>query len=286
MHLASQPLDASLDPRAVPSPQHGRLADHKDGFFQKFEFSAAWLPRTGDANLGITEIRTFLTVAVPLPSHDFPLLISPGFDAISLDGPSAPDLPPQVYGSYLELMWLPKLSDRWLGILAASPGVYGDYQHETSDQLRVKAKGLVRYDWIPDRLQLLVGVLYLDRYDLNWLPAGGVIWTPNDDTRYELLFPQPKLSHCLARAAQHEDWMYLAGEFGGDQYAISYPDGTTDNMILRDWRVYLGIERKRPGGAGERLEIGYVFSRSTQFQTTPDDYNSGSTLMLRAGVDF
>jgi len=286
MHLASKPLDESLEPRDDLTLKVDRLAEHKDGFFQKFEFSAAWLPRTSNGNLGMTETRAFLTVATPLPSRDYPLLISPGYDAVLLDGPPTPDLPPQVHGAYLELMWLPKLSARWLGIISASPGFFGDDSTSANEALRVKARGLVRYDWVPDRLQLLAGVLYLDRYDLNWLPAGGVIWTPNENARYELLFPRPKLSHCVARADRHEDWIYFAGEFGGDQYAIEYPNGAPDTMILRDWRLYLGIERKRPGGAGERLEIGYVFSRSIQFQSTPDDYHSGATLMLRAALDF
>ncbi len=285
MHLAGKPLDEPFDSRDT-TLRGIQLTSHKNGFFQKFEFSAAWLPRTSEANLGLTELRTFVTVAVPLPTRDYPLLISPGLNITTLAGPLKPDLPPQLYGTYLELMWLPKLSERWLGILSVTPGVYSDFDDTTDDALRVKARALARYDWIPGRLQLMFGVLYLDRYDVNWLPAGGIIWTPNDAARYELVFPRPKLAHCLSRTREHEDWLYFAGEFGGDQYEMSYPNGTADTMILRDWRLYLGIERKRDGGAGARLEIGYVFSRSIQFQSTPVDYNTGDTIILRAVFDY
>ena len=36
-------------------------------------------------------------------------------------------------------------------------------------------------------LQLAAGVLYINRLHAKIMPAGGVIWRPNEDTRYELL---------------------------------------------------------------------------------------------------
>ena len=50
--------------------------------------------------------------------------------------------------------------------------------------------------------------------------------------------------------------------------------------------IFLGLERKREGGAGHRLELAYVFSRVVVFQSPTPNYNSGDTIMLRAGIEF
>ena len=67
------------------------------------------------------------------------------------------------------------------------------------------------FQWMLLMLPLLVamggvlfGVLYLNRNDVAWLPAGGVIWMPSDSRRYELLFPKPKLDHRIMVGADFE----------------------------------------------------------------------------------
>ena len=42
--------------------------------------------------------------------------------------------------------------------------------------------------------------LYTNRIETKFLPAGGVIWNPDEDTHLLLVFPQPKLSRRLATA--------------------------------------------------------------------------------------
>ncbi len=284
--LGSSPESEPLDPSSDGALETGRLSSHKSGFFQKLSIRGAWMNRTSEDNLGLSEFNSFLTVAVPLPNRDFPMLITSGFDASVFNGPATADVPPQVYDIYLDFMWLPKLNDRLLGILAISPGVYSDFQDVQSDAWRTKAKALVRYDWIPERLQVMAGVLFLDRADVNWLPAGGLIWDPNDNVHYEMVFPRPRFSHRIMSTGMHEDWVYLGGEFGGDTWAVRHASGDPDLMTLRDWRIYLGLQRKRPGGAGHHLEVGYVFSRQIQFESGIPDYHSGDTIMLRAGIEY
>ncbi len=230
--------------------------------------------------------RLFLTVALPLPSRDFPLLITPGFDVRSLDGPDSPALPAQLYDAYVDFMWLPKLSQRWLGIISIAPGVYSDFDAMQNDAFRFKAKTLARFDWIPNQLQIMFGMLYLNRSDVNWLPAGGVIWNPNDDVSLECVFPRPKFAYRFTASELYEDWVYLAGEFGGDTWSIRRGPNVFDMVTYVDWRIYWGMERRRPGGAAYRLEIGYVFSRDVQFDSSTPDYPVADTIMLRGGVDF
>jgi hypothetical protein len=284
--MGSAPASEPLDPSDELTMETGRIASQKDGFFQKLSLTGTWLDRGGWEDFGMVEARSFLTVAVPLPSREFPLLITSGFDATSLNGPSAPNLPPMVYDAYLDFMWLPKLSDRFLGILAVTPGVYSDFDGLQDGAYRTKAKALVRYDWVPGRVQLLVGVLYLNRFTFNWLPAGGIVWDPNDDVHLEIVFPRPKLAYRYTASALHEDWAYVAGEFGGDTYSIRRDSELWDMIEIVDWRVYAGIERQKPGGGAIRCEVGYVFGRRIEFESLTPDYQPANTIMVRAGFDF
>lgn len=284
--LGSSPESEPLDPGDELTLATGRLAAHRDGFFQKLSLTGAWLSGGGQDGFGIVEARSFVTVAVPLPTRDFPLLITPGFDVTSLAGPACPDLPPLLYDAYLDCMWLPKLAERWLGILSVAPGIYSDFDALPDEALRIKGKGLVRYDWVPGRVQVLAGVLYLHRFSVNLLPAGGIVWDPADDWHLELLFPRPKIAYRWTASALHEDWAYLAGEFGGDTYAIRRGPDNGDMLELLDWRIFAGLERKTPGGGSLRLEGGYVFGRDIQFASGRGDRRLADTVLIRAGFDF
>ncbi|MFO7902605.1 MAG: hypothetical protein ACQESR_07315 [Planctomycetota bacterium] len=278
----SEPL-LSSDELAMET---GRVSSHKSGFFQKLAINSNWIHRGGGNNWGLIENELFLTVALPLPSRDFPLMITSGFDTVLLNGPSTPDLPPRLYDGYVDFMWLPKLSERWLGILSVAPGVYSDFDSVQDDAFRVKAKALARVDLVPERVQVLFGILYLDRDDVNWLPAGGVIWDPNDDIHLELVFPQPQFAYRLTSSGLFEDWCYLAGEFGGDTWSIRRGVDEFDMVTYVDWRLFLGLERRRPGGAAQRVEVGYVFGREIKFDSPSPDALADDTFMVRAGVDF
>ena len=89
----SSPESEPLFPGDELTMETGRLASHRSGFFQKLSITGAWFNRNGVEDMGMVEARSFLTVALPLPSRDFPLLVTTGFDATPLDGPASPNLP-------------------------------------------------------------------------------------------------------------------------------------------------------------------------------------------------
>lgn len=263
------------------------ITDHKDGFFQKVKLTGTWIDRNDKFDdFGLTEVDLFASFAVPLPTREWPLLISPTFKVRSLNGPSHVDLPPTIYETFLDFLWLPRLSARWTAILGVAPGVYSDFEADDDDAFRITGTGLMRYDWTPGRTQLIFGVLYLNRDDVQLLPAGGIIWTPDADRRYEILFPKPKLAHRIAIGSHFEDWIYLGGEFGGNSYLIQRVSGATETITLRDFRTYLGLERKLGGGAGYHLEIGYVMGRTIEFQSMTPDVKADPTAMIRGGVSY
>jgi hypothetical protein len=262
------------------------ITDHKSGFFQKVGVSWGFIDRPQSDEYGLNEFDSFVTVAIPAPTREWPMLISPSFNLRLIDGPVTPDLPAQVYEGFVDFLWVPRLSPRWLGILGVAPSFYGDFDVSASDAFRWTGKGLARFDWIPDRLQILFGVLYLNRDDVRLLPAGGIIWMPNDAKKYELLFPRPKLAHRITVGPHYEDWVYLAGEFGGNTYAIERVPDVTEYITLRDIRVFIGIERKLNGGAGYRIEAGYVFGRRIEFASGPADLEASDTAMVRGGFTY
>ena len=268
-----------------------RLSSHRNGFFQKLSLTANWLPEGNDPHdFGFTEIDAFASFALPFPIAAWPLVITPGYNTHLLAGPQssgAPptDLPARLHDAYIDFMWLPTFVNRFTLLLAVTPGYYSDFQIRDADAFRVTGKGLLIYDAIPDRLQLIGGVVYLGRDNLKLLPVGGVIWSPTDFLRLELIFPKPKLAVCVNSGYGYEDWVYTTAEYGGNTYSIERTSTAHDKVTLQDYRVLLGLERKLDGGTGYSVEAGYVFGRRVTYLSgggfEPDD-----TFLLRAGIVF
>jgi hypothetical protein len=291
MTLDGRPAITGLDAPALPPPDPAmypptRISEYKKGAFQKLVFTGTWLPRDSEQNLGWSRWDVALSIGVPAPTIEWPLLLTPTFTVLQTEGPMTPSLPAELYQASLQMTWLPKISERWRLILSVNPGVYSDFQSTDSSAFRITGLGLAAYDWVPDRLNLVLGVVYLDRDDINILPAAGLTWTPNDDWKLELVMPRPRLARRLNYDVDFENWLYLAGEIGGGTWQIQLDDMTTQRMTVRDFRIVLGVERKLDGGAGGRLEVGYVLGRQIEFRDDPTTYPLGDTFMLRGGVAF
>lgn len=281
-------------PEIVAAPQEYnsdgtlKLSPFKKGFFQKLSLSAAWL---GDgenpADLGITEIETSLTVALPAPIKDWPLFIMPGFNMYLMADPGGTrDLPPQLYTAYVDFTWAPLFFDHHRLLLTVAPSLYSDFEADTSEGFRLTGKALYVWDAVPDKLQFVAGVLYLNRDNIRLLPAGGAIWKPTPDFCFELIFPRPKLGMRVNVGTGYEDWIYVAAEFGGNTWSIVRDNGTPDKVTWSDYRVMTGYERRLDGGAGYRLEAGYVFGRQLEYASGIGDYDPEPTFILRGGITF
>jgi hypothetical protein len=129
-------------------------------------------------------------------------------------------------------------------------------------------------------------VLYLDREDVNLLPAGGIILSPSDDWQLDLIFPKPKIAQRLLADGRTELWHYLAAEFGGGPYSITRASGAADVVIFRDYRMMYGVERKVLGGIWTKIEAGIVLGREAEFVSGVGDFQPGETLLLRAGASY
>jgi hypothetical protein len=277
-------------PRQEFEPPAGRKLPPgaKPGPLQQVIFTTTELPLLGSNGVGLTTLDTSLTIGLPAPTVNSPLLVTPGFGTTFVDevsGPMDPGLPAQLYESWVQARWLSKIGER-LGVdLAVAPGWYSDFVNDTPQALRVTGHGFGAWEARPD-LRIVAGAIYLDRYDVNILPAGGLLWTPTDDRRFELIFPRPRAAWRVAGGMRAAHWLYLAGEFGGNQWAVRRDSGANDVVVYHDYRLLFGWER-RPAdlGVNWRLETGWVTGRLVEYYITDTaDYRPSDTFLVRGGV--
>lgn len=270
-------------------PDPDRPPDARDGIFQKLIFNYTWLAPGGASGLGMSDVELKTVLAFPIPSREWPLIVTPGFTARILDGPEVSDLPPRLYDAGIQFRSMRRLTPRWAMDVAVAPGVHSDFEQSSDEALRITGYGAAMFTWTPTA-KLLFGVAYLDREDLRVLPVGGIIWTPTPDVAFELAAPRPRIAHRVYWGGQYteaiQDWIYVAGELGGGTWAIRRADGSKDEATLEDYRVIFGIERRHIGGLDAQLEVGYVFGRSLEYRSQEANIDFNDTLMLRGTLIY
>jgi hypothetical protein len=278
-----------LLPEYVVEPENpDRPPDARDGMFQKLIFNSTWLDSGGAEGFGVSELELKTVLGLPIPSRRSPLLLTPTFSVDYLDEPVGAGLPPRVYEASVQFRWWKRFTPRFGIDFALTPGAYSDFQQSTDEAFRIPGHVVSRFEWTPN-VRIVLGVAYLDRPDVDWLPIGGIVWTRRDDLELELVFPRPRIARRLywlePFTEQVQHWAYVAGEFGTKVWAIDRAGGN-DLLTYRDCRLLLGVERKRLRGLDAKLEVGYVFSRQIQFVSGAPDVDPADTVMLRLGLSY
>ncbi|MGV3484278.1 MAG: hypothetical protein ACO1RT_07660, partial [Planctomycetaceae bacterium] len=249
----------------------------------------------GSSDLEMNELDTSLVFAYPNFLYTGqPLYVVPSFGLHLLDGPdgsTGADLPPQLYNAFLDTGWQSDPAQLIGADLGLRVGVFSDFETTNSDSLRVLGKGLVTFRLTP-YTTLKAGAYYLDRNEVKWLPAGGLLYQPTPYTRYDLFFPQPKLAHYWRTIGTQDVWAYLAADYGGGAWTITRANGEEDNVDINDYRLLAGLEWGRNdlirmGRHTGFVEVGYVFEREVRYKENPqDDFSPGSTVMIRLGLGY
>jgi len=287
--LVSHPGSAAnvpLAPGKSGPPKNPDLPpDARPGMFQKLIFSGAYLAGGGVDGLGMSDLELKTILAFPVPSRSYPLIFTPGFAVHYLDGPTSPDVPARLYDAYAQFRWMYRISPK-LGIdVGITPGVFSDFQQSSDEAIRIPGHAVAMWTCRPS-LKFVLGATYLDREDVAALPVVGLIWTPHDDVEFELIFPRPRIArriYCFgAYTEELQHWIYLAGELGGGTWAVARTNGENDVLNYRDYRVFLGIQRKAIGRLDWRLEAGYVFGRKIEYLSDTPDFEPTDTVMVRA----
>ena len=258
-----------------------------------------WFASLKPNKFGMNDIDLYATLAFPwFYNQQTPLLLTPGFSIHLWDGPvtdlAAPpdhqaDLPPRVYDAYLDAAWNPQITP-WLGgELDASVGVYSDFSKLIDDSIRIQGRGLAVLSFSPS-FKIKAGVWYLNRLRVKILPAGGIVWMPNSDIRFDILFPDPKFTKRLTTIGTTDWRLMLRGEYGGGDWTVKRAfgvPGQTDEVNYNDIRVAGGLEFEQTGGVHGSLETGVAFDREILFRSgAPQKYVPTTTVFVGGAIAY
>ena len=263
--------------------QEVELSRFKRQALQSVAISAGHLQDVGNDQLNSTFLDVAIGSGIPLGSFDNILGVTPRVRVDWLDAAATLDVPEELYQFELQFFYRRPISGRLSAMLIMSPSIRSDLT--TSDNaFRVFALGLLNWKCIPDRLTISGGFVYLGRADLPVLPALGLSWTPNRVTRLDLQFPRSKLSRRLAKnGGESELWTYLTAGLGGNTWAVTRQDKTTDELSLRDLRIVAGIERLLDGGGGWFAEAGYAMDRRIEYENDESSIDLDDAVLINAG---
>lgn len=265
----------SLDDR--PTTQIGSTSPFENASFDadtsgvdvplpSVQFTVTHLPKFGSKGFGANSLelrQSYLLGYGELP----PLTITPGAAIHFWTGPTDLDLPPRVYDAFVDLQWNLWKTEKSSLVLGATPGLYGDYK--LVDHRTFQWSGwFVGSRHLTENWTVLGGVAYLRQLRSNWLPLGGAIWTPNSSTRFELLFPRPRLSRLWVSNGKWNGWGYLGGQFGGGAWSVADTSETNVSVGYSDLRLIGGYETISNTGLECRAELGYVFARELTVNDT------------------
>jgi hypothetical protein len=242
--------------------------------------------------LGMQDVELATTFNWPnfLTSNQ-PLKISPGFIFHYWDGPSTVDnpdfdLPARAYSPYVSFDHITNPASPAGLESRFTIGYYSDFENSSSQGFRYTGRALL-WTRINQYTVGKIGLEYFDRVSLKMLPAFGVFMAPNPDTRFDLLFPQTKLSHRLPGVSDYESWVYVGGEYGGGSWVIDRIGGVGDQVDINDVRAFIGIEWMGPRRSTGFFEAGYVFTRNILYRSDPKNIlELSDTLMIRSGFAF
>ena len=269
-------------------------------FMQQIRVEDTWLVDQGPVPFGMNTTEVSATFAFPfLGNAQTPLLFTPGFAINWLSGPlsvanepgnplSVPDLPSRTYDVYLDTAWNPQITSAIGAELGARIGLYTDFSTLITNSIRIQGHGMAVISLSPS-FQIKAGIVYLDRINVKLLPAGGLVWTPNNDSRFEFLFPNPRLSQRLTTFGTVEWWYYLRGEYGGDAWTVqrSLPALGVERVGYNDIRVALGLQFERNGMRNGFIEVGVAFERQILYVEDPaSDVYPSTTVFLGGGISF
>ena len=274
-------------------------------FLQEIRLDYVWIPGTASNEFGVNDADLTAEFAIPfLRNPQTPLLITPGFTFHWWNGPVSPDpvgdrlahgeLPSRAYDAFLNAAWNPQLTRVLSGELAFRIGVYSDFEKIVNESIRYQGYGYGLVALAPS-FQLKAGVIYLHRNRYKLFPAGGIVWTPNDDVRFEILFPNPKLAVRLPGYSTTEWWFYARGEYGGGAWTVDTDPvfgGSATRVDYNDMRAALGFDFETVRGLNGLVEVGLTFEREIYYPkvqppfSSPFVFNPDPTVFVRGGLAY
>ncbi len=291
IRLAEAPSLPASDPLGIEAQQKAKSGlppGTRPGFFQKANVSSSYMPGFESDSIGMTGLQASLVFGVPFPRRETPLLITPRFRTLFLEGPDFTDVPARLHEAEVSFGHFRKISDRWMFNGGITLGAYADdHSFGDDDALRVSGRALGIYE-LTSQWKGILGVVYLNRAGLSVVPAAGLMYD-RGDMKIDLIFPRPRIAWLLPGStptAGDQSWVYVQGELGGNIWAVQRATGVEDTLSYADARVMLGYERQLIGGVSQRWELGYVFNRELEYDSEGFESELDDSLFFRAGLTY
>lgn len=263
--------------------QHGWVRKLNVAFLPKERTTSVGGGAAGQ--FGVFEVNSEFRYTAPMPTG-WVFQMAPQFNLRSWDGPTAPDLPGDVYRFGLDLVLRSPTVGPWSAEFAFNPSLNTDFDRSPgTDAWNWDGRGAIHVAAGPGT-HVVLGALFWDRVDDRVLPYGGVVFkTPNDYFEIRALFPQSEVSVFLGTPWGVPQWLYVNGEYHVEAYEIG-GGGILDRQVqLEDWRVMLGV-RSDSGGVQTFLEGGWVFDREVEFSQGGGNFEVSSGFLARFGIKF
>ncbi|MDG2012787.1 MAG: hypothetical protein P8J33_04745 [Pirellulaceae bacterium] len=282
------PLGSWGDPSMWPPQELNSttIKRFRQSFVQQAEFATTFIARNEENGIGLISATTNVMLTAPLGSTDSVLAVTPRYAADWLNGPAFIDVPSFLQGASVDIGWRRIFNQKWTFLAGIQPGYYND-RFSNAESFRMGALARLTYQITPEKLSVTLGIADLDQADYGIIPDVGLTWIPNPNTRFDLIFPEPKISRRVGHLPYLlEDWVYTAISFGGGTWAVQRASGLDDVLNLRDFRLTVGFERLLNGGSGFNIEAGYVFTRYMEYQSSKIRYDLPESFMFAAGLRF
>ena len=130
----------------------------------------------------------------------------------------------------------------WSAQLGFTPAVVSDFDGTlTSKAYNFDGRGILFYRASP-QLSLALGVVYWNRVKNYILPYAGVIWTPDDQWEFRIMYPKTLINYFVGTPWGAPTWLYGSAEFHVEDYQIELEATNTATRIqMRDYRAAVGI---------------------------------------------
>ena len=290
------------NPTTLPPgyPQQNSTFQQTMRLYQGARGSWGYLAGNGQGtSVAVNELDTTATFAMPFFENSqaninhAPLLITPGFGLQLWDGPQTTstmlaDLPPNTYDVFIDTAWNPQFTPLFGAELGLRLGIFTNWNVFVFQSWRLMGRAIGTLNLTPT-MQGILGIVYLDRNQVKLLPAVGITWTPDADSRYDIFFPAPRATRRITNAGRHSVWWYVAGEYGGGAWTFRRQAGQISPFDYNDIRITLGTEMIPLAGRGMsgNFEVGYVFYRQLYFVDGPPQIQDlNSTIMFRLGLAY
>ena len=256
------------------------------------ESSMDWVLRGGSDGIG------FFSLTGDAPSWEFDLnsdeeglKVDFGSAVHFVSGPSRSDLPPRLF----DIFWNTRFTaetDYGIGIDANFKlGLFTDFEDSVREGWRFPGRVLGYADlWhnSTEVARVVAGIEYLDLEQTEILPAGGIIFEPNPDTKIDLYFPRPQARFRIDQDDIDDHWLYFRGEYHGSAWAIERTAGNADVVSLTEFRATVGLETisNDKDESTSFAEFGYIFNRDLEYRSGLGNFQPADTVVFRMGSRY